>query len=322
MGLATGSASNPVSTNVTLGDSLNKKPIQLDKAYLKWSPDPSFSLVGGRFGNPFMNTELVWDADINFDGVALQYRPQLSNDWSLFLSAGAFPIQEVELSSHDKWLFGSQLGVQYKRSEDLTARLAVAYYDFTNSTGVVNDSSLSTSTDWSAPLFMQKGNTLMDITGSGGAGRKFAYASDFRELNLTGSLDLGLGETNHLVLWADYVNNLGFDKAKVSERVGTEVAKKTQGGQVGFTLGNAVLQDFGDWRGSFFYRYLQRDAVIDAFADSDFHLGGTNAKGWVTGAEFGLVKNVWLSGKWFSTNEISGPALSIDVFQFNVNAKF
>jgi hypothetical protein len=316
------SPGSPVSTNATLGDSFNKKALALDKAFLKWSPAPSFDVWGGRFANPWLSTDLVWDPDVNFDGVAFQFRPQLSDKWGLFLSAGAFPVQEVELSSHDKWLFGSQLGVQYKSIDNLTARLGAAFYDFTNSVGVANSSSLSTTTDWSAPLFQQKGNTLMDITGPGGSGRKFAYASDFRELNLTGSLDLGYWEPAHLILWADYVNNLGFSGSKVSARVGVEVKKETEGFQAGFTVGYPRVQDFGEWQALFFYKYLERDAVMDAFADSDFHLGGTNAKGWITGADFGVSKNVWLSTRWFSANEISGDRLSIDVFHFNVNARF
>jgi hypothetical protein len=71
-----------------------------------------------------------------------------------------------------------------------------------------------------------------------------------------------------------------------------------------------------------FYKYLESDAVMDAYTDQDFHLGGTNAKGWIIGGDFGLTRNVWLSTRWFTANEISGPPLAIDVFHFNVNAKF
>ena len=61
---------------------------------------------------------------------------------------------------------------------------------------------------------------------------------------------------------------------------------------------------------------------MDAFYESDFHLGGTNAKGWIVGGDVGVAKNVWLSAKWLTTNEISGPPFAIDVFQFNINARF
>ena len=43
------------------------------------------------------------------------------------------------------------------------------------------------------------------------------------------------------------------------------------------------------------------------FTDSDFRLGGTNAKGWVIGGNYGLAKNIWFTGRWLSANEITGP---------------
>ena len=323
IGLATDtnrSPGSPVSTNATLGDSFNKKALALDKAFLKWSPDPSFAIWGGRFPNPWYYTDLVWDPDINFDGVALQYHPQLSNLWGLFLSTGIFPVQEVELSQHDKWLFGSQVGAQYGSPDGLSAKFAVAWYDFMNTVGVVNNPAQPGLTNWTAPSFQQKGNTLMDIDPSSSI--LTAYASAFRELNLTGSLDLGYWQPVHVVLAADYVNNLGFNQADVNARTGSSVKKETEGFQVGLSVGYPQMAEFGDWKGVCSYKYLEADAVMDAFTDSDFHLGGTNAKGWIAGLDLGLAKDVWLSTRWFSADEISGPKLSIDVLHVDINAKF
>ena len=70
------------------------------------------------------------------------------------------------------------------------------------------------------------------------------------------------------------------------------------------------------------YRRLESDAVVDAFTDSDFHLGGTNAKGFFLGGNLGLAKNAWMGLRYFSSSEVSGPPLNIDVLQLDVNAKF
>ena len=323
IGLATDTnraSGSPVSTNATLGDSFNKKALALDKAFLRWSPDPSLFVWGGRFPSPWFSTDLVWDPDVNFDGVAVQYRPQLTNNLGLFFTTGIFPVQEVELSQHDKWLFGSQAGVQYGSSEGLSAKLAVGYYDFMDTVGRVNDPAQPGLTDWSAPAFQQKGNTLMDIDPSSAI--KTAYASAFQELNLTAALDLGYWQPVHVVFNADYVNNLGFNRAAVSARAGSSVKKETEGFQAGFSIGYPAVQDLWDWKGVFAYKYLESDAVMDAFTDSDFHLGGTNAKGWIAGFDLGLAKDVWLSTRWFTADEISGPPLSIDVLHVNINAKF
>lgn len=320
IGLATGNTTDPVSTNQTLGDSLNKKNFLLDQAYLKWTPAPTVTLWGGRFPNPWFSTDMVWDPDINFDGVAVSCRPQLTPRTSLFITAGAFPIQEIELSGRDKWLFGGQLGVKYSNEEKVSAKLAAAFYDFEHTTGIANDPARPGANDWTAPLFQQKGNTLFDI--DPGAAIKTAYAADYRELNVTGSLDIGFWNPVRVVLLADYVNNIGFDKSDVDARTGSNVKKETEGYQFGVTVGHRDTREFGQWKSYLFYKYLEADAVMDAFTDSDFHLGGTNAKGWITGLDFGVARNSWLSARWLTANEISGPPLGIDVFQFNVNARF
>jgi hypothetical protein len=318
--LATGNTTDPVSTNQTLGDSLNKKSIVMDLAYLRWKPLKSVTVLGGRFVSPWLSTDLVWDQDVNFDGVVVSYKPQLTPRTSLFITAGAFPIQEIELSSKEKWLFGGQLGVQYTPSENMTLKLAAAIYDFEHTTGVANDPARPGANDWTAPQFQQKGNTLIDIDPSSVI--KTAYASDFREFNVTGNLDLGYWNPVRVILSADYVNNIGFDKAAVKSRTASDVKKETEGYQLGVTVGHKDTLAFGKWKALLFYKYLEADAVIDSFTDSDFHMGGTNAKGWIAGLDFGVGKNVWLNSRWLTANEISGPPLGVDVFQFNVNARF
>jgi hypothetical protein len=325
IGLATGNTTNPVSTNATLGDSLNKKNFLLDLAYLKYTPTQGVTLLGGRFANPWFSTDLVWDQDVNFDGLAFTVRPKLTPKLELFLTGGAFPIQEIEFSSHDKWLFAGQLGLNYRNDTLFSATLAAAFYDFEHVTGIPNDPSRPGANDFSAPLYQQKGNTLFDIdpaqnTSTGGI--KTAYAAEFRELNITGSLDLGFWDPIRVILTGDYVNNIGYDSAYVNSLTGAQVKKQTEGFQAGISVGYPETREFGQWKVLGYYKYLEPDAVIDAFTDSDFHLGGTNAKGWIAGGDFGLGKNCWLSTRWLTSNEIAGPPLAIDVFQFNVNAKF
>ena len=78
----------------------------------------------------------------------------------------------------------------------------------------------------------------------------------------------------------------------------------------------------GDWNVTAGYRYIQPDAVIDAFNDHDFHQGGTNAKGYYILVNYFFANNAWLSGRWFSANEVYGPPLAIDVMQLDLNAAF
>lgn len=328
LGLATGSTSDPVSTNLTLGDGFNKKTITLDTAYLKWTPVKGLTAWGGRIPNPWFSTDLVWDRDLNFDGFAVSYAPALTDKLGLFLTAGAFPLQEVELSGKDKWLFGGQLGLSYQPIETVGAKLGVAYYRFENTQGRLYNTLneiVNGTYNYTAPPYVQKGNTYFDIYRNFygmGYSEKYAQAAKYHELNITGSIDLGFWHPIHLVLMGDFVMNLGYDSAEVNSLTGNIYPKENLGYQVGLAVGHPQFTQFGDWRTYFNYRYLEADAVMDAYTDSDFHLGGTNAKGWTVGAEFGLAKNIWLSGKWMSASEISGEKMDIDVFQLDLNAKF
>lgn len=322
--LMTGSTTNPVSTNATLGNYMNKYGATLDLAYIKVKPVPGLTLIGGRISNPFFFSELVWYKDLTFDGAAATYRRPLFPMLEGFITGGVFPLQQIDSSgAHDKWLYGTQVGFDWKPRKEIFAKLGLAYYYYQNTTGMVNNPNLPIgTTDWSAPAFIQKGNTLFDIEPA--STMKLALASNYRELNPLAMLDLGFWDPIHVVLLGDYVNNIGFNKAQVARLVGplVPVRPQTQGYQVGLSVGHPQINNFGQWRAFSYYRYIQADAVLDAFTDPDFHLGGTNAKGWIVGFDLGLRKNLWLSAKWVSTNEISGYPLAIDSLFVDVNVRF
>jgi len=335
IGLSTGNTTNPVSTNSILGDFMNKDSVVIDHAYLKYTLKTSgymptvLTVYGGRIPNPWLSSDLVWDSDLNFEGLALKVKQPLddTDTWTAFLTAGGFPLQQEvsDFKNHSKWLVAGQLGVEKKDRTGIAARMGAAYYYFNNITGIANDPLHPGATDWTAPLFQQKGNTLFNISADP-AVVKTAYASEFKELNLTGTLDIGFWDPVHVVALGDFVKNFGFNSADVAQRTGQVTPKNTTGYQIGLSVGRPAIQtDYKwspNWKGFVYYKYLGADAVVDAFTDSDFHLGGTNAKGWILGGEVGLMKNTWLTLRWLTSNEISGPPLGIDVLQFDFNVKF
>lgn len=319
--LSTGNEKDPVSTNETFGDYMTNGNVVFDQLYLHWKPIPEVSIHCGRIPNPWFCSDLVWDPDLNFEGLSAAASVPLTPKWKGFLTAGLFPLQEIEFSKKDKWLYAGQAGVEWNPSPTLGGKIGFAYYSYENITGQVNDPLRPGEKDWTAPLFQQKGNTLMDIDPS--AGIKTALASDYDEFNVTASVDVGAFDPIHVVFLADYVINLGFDRREVIERSGNpDVKKQTQGYQVGVTVGHPRVRSFAAWNASLFYKCLEADAVLDAFTDSDFYLGGTNVKGWVLGGEFGLAKNIWARGRWFTADEVEGPPLAIDVLLIDLNASF
>jgi len=329
--LATGTLTDPVSTNQTLGQTGNKYSFVLDRAFVRAHSDeilPWLTVSAGRIPNPWFSTALVWDDDLNFEGAALRIDPyaQSINTWRPFATLGAFPLQEIEQSgsvnAKSKWLLGSQVGVEWIRDNNTRAKLGLAYYNYRNISGIRNGFD-QTSFNKTAPDFRQKGNTLFNIASSANpANTLYALAADYRVVNLTGAVDLNLFNPVHVMLSGDYVKNVGYSRAKTLARTGVDAQPDTTGYLAQLAVGMPTMLLKDDWQISIAYRRLGADAVLDAFSDSDFHLGGTNNKGFILGAQYSLGKNAWLSARWSSSNEIRGLPLSIDVFQLYFNAKF
>jgi hypothetical protein len=95
-----------------------------------------------------------------------------------------------------------------------------------------------------------------------------------------------------------------------------------QGWLARVTVGNTEVKHLGDWNVHAGYKYLESDATIDAFVDSDFGLGGTNLKGYFIGGNYGISDNVWATMRWLSANNIAGSPYAVDVLQVDLNARF
>jgi hypothetical protein len=323
--LTTGSG-DPLSTNQTLGSNFNKYAVFIDRAYVRLDPTPWLTALGGRIPNPWFGTDLVWNENLGFEGAALTLKPLINPSIGTFFTVGAFPLQEIENApttrAKDKWLYGAQAGFEWAPPGNSRLKVGLGLYDYRNTRGIPNAFG-STLYDSTAPAFRQKGNTLFNIDNDGDPTTVlFALAPAFRNVNLTAALDLAHFDPVHVVLTGDYVRNVGFDRAEILSRTGIDLEPQVRGYYGRVLVGMPQLRDLGDWQFHVAYKYLQRDAVLDAYTDSDFHLGGTNAKGYIVGASYGLGRNAWLTGRWLSAREISGAPLSIDVLQLDFNARF
>ena len=86
--------------------------------------------------------------------------------------------------------------------------------------------------------------------------------------------------------------------------------------------GNVTAARVGDWNAWLAYRRLESDAVMDAFADSDFGIGGTNVRGWQIGGSYAIAPNTLLGGRWMSAEEIVGPPFSVDRLFIDMSVRF
>ncbi len=314
----------------------------------------------GRFDNPFFATEAIWDDDVGFDGLAGNVKYGVTKNFTPFLTLGEFPIFNTDLNfssnrpdkfkSEDKWLYAGQLGFDWQPHKDFTVKIGGAYYVFDRVAGKLSDPFTPLSaqdagnTDGSRPAFAQKGNTyraLRNIVPTAdnnfGTTNQFQYfglATPFRVLALTGKLDYTRYEPFTITVFGEYLKNLAFQRDAISALAINNRAANTATGRtgvfdggntawiMGLRLGHPTLDKRWDWNATFNYRYVESDAVVDGFADSDFGGGGTNVQGYTIGGALALGARVSLGLRWMSANEIAGPPLKADTLQVDVSGKF
>jgi hypothetical protein len=360
--LATGNDNGPVSTTQLLTNSLTKTNIWLDQAYLTMKPVNWFSADLGRAPNRFMHTQLVFSDSLNLDGVQAGVRHGVLRDGlDLFAEGGAIPLGYVPSSfptnngakapDSTKWLFAAQAGLNYQPNKDgWSARAAVSYYDYDNVRGqlsapcAIYAGERQCSTDSSRPAYMQKGNTLFlirDIIPDPASPTNYSQPQfvglsyNYRELDFTAALEAPLFGRVGGQITGDYVRNLAYDPSRVLNNPSTipvtnfDVNTNPGAYRSGATafgiegsLGILRPKEARDWLVTFGYKYTEPDAVIDAFNDYDFHLGGTNAKGYYVTGSYYFAHNSWADFRWYSANAVFGPPLAIDVLMLELNTRF
>lgn len=328
--IATGNTGDLVSETQTL-DGTAPYQFGVDELFIRLDERnaqkfPWLTVVGGRYLNPYGTpTDLIFHKDLTFSGAAvtgrLGFGDGLADQSHVFMTVGAHPLQEIALSSQDKWLAGAQLGTALRWGEGQRLRISGAFYDYLNVTGRLNPPG-TTIYNYTAPTFLRQGNTYFDISdGTDFNVNLFALASKFRLANINATYELPVGRYL-LGLTVDAVRNLAYDATRVSNNVGGYVAPRTKGYQTEVSFGDPNVLRLGAWRGVLGYRYLQRDAVIDAYTESDFHFGGTDATGYYFVGDVGLADKVWARLRYLSSNAIDGPRAGIDTIQIDLNTRF
>jgi hypothetical protein len=336
--LASGSLTEIASSeSQTLGQYGNRYTVGIDQAYIRWNTNTldqlSVSTANfGRIPNPwFSPTELVYARDLTFEGVSDTLRfgwGDGANDRShVYMTLGAFPMLEVPLANQDnKWLVGAQIGTNLRFSGGADhLRFGMAYYDFLHVTGQKNlpDSDLL---NYTAPAFVQNGNSMFDISNNTDPTQTvnlFALAAHFRIVDLAGNYEHNFSPRYSVAISGEGVRNIGYNLAQVEALTGETMPSKEDTGYVGeVSFGTPVVDRLGAWRTAVGYRYVKRDAVLDAWTDADFHEGGTNADGYYIWTSVGLAPNTWLRVRYMSSNEIDGPRYGLDILQVDLNARF
>ncbi len=307
-------------------------------------------------------TTIMWANDIAFDGIAAQARYKILKGVTPFVSAGIFPIfntdlnfpalQQPKIQSYDKYLYAAQAGIDMKITKDLYYKGSVGYYNFQNVQGQVSapqvayDQNTQFSTDDSRPTFAQKGNTYMALRdipavpennyGTINQFQYFGLATPFQVLSANARLEYRHWEPFVVSLSGEWDQNLAWNAQNIMNNGPSQLKGNINnpganglgygGGNnawiIQTKIGHGALQKRWDWDFGVAYRYVESDAVIDGFCDSDFGGGGTNLKGFSVGGNLALSRSVFIGARWLSATGIAGPQYKADIIQLDINSRF
>jgi len=276
--IASGNDRSPISANQDLEDAFSQKYFWLDLAYFDWHPASAegLNIGGGKIKNPFYTVgrnQLIWDVDLNPEGIAARFHKPLSNGDQLFVNGGGFWVDESG-SGVDTSLWGAQTYI--KRDMDNSDYLlgGASYLDYGNLEGRTQ----LNSTWGGTPSFF--GNTS-----SGGV-----YRDDYDIFEAFGEYGFKCSG-RPMAVFASWVRNV---VATTSEDTGWLIGGK---------LNKAV--EPGSWEFSYDYRELDADAVVGGFTESDFIDGATNVRGHKFGFKYQLAKNVQSSFNYYHLENTS-----------------
>jgi hypothetical protein len=350
--LATGNDGSPVSANQTFGQNgpFTKYAVWLDRAFIKADPTSWLTISAGRMPNPYWTTDLIYYDDLGFDGFAASVTPRLSKSLKAFFTAGAFPVfntafnfgstsADSSFASRDAWLFGVQGGGEWQATKTVSAKFAAGYFSYSNIGGKISSpctivfSSDTCDTDNTRTLFPGNGNTMMPLRNivmapNNGNPQYFGLASGFHILDLHGKVDLTTFNPIVVSFETEFAANLSFDRTRALA-LGVNNFGASDHPDVGnkawmikVSAGTPEIEKRWDWNVSLAYKYLESDSVLASLNDPDFHLGGTNAKGFILGGNLGIAHNTWLTARWLSSTQVSGAPYVVDVVQVDLNARF
>jgi hypothetical protein len=293
------------STNRTLGvgNDFDPDAIFIDQAYLvlrapeSWVGGTALTLTGGKVPNPFLwkaqRWDLLWDADINPEGLALDLGWQPGEDLKLFSKVGYFIVDENGTNA-DPHVLGVQGGLVWSASELVELGARGTWYSW----GSLNSDFIGRSSS--------TGTVLDGLTGQTGARSRTMDAFE-----LTAYLRLGYLEGWPVTVYGQVGKNLdaedsdlfpGLEDEDLGWLVGAEVGDRKKLVALGIT-----------------YAYFEANFWPAQFVESDFFDGFTNRKGWAFYGAKEILPNTELSVTLYVSDEISDhtPGLNASIADSN-----
>lgn len=294
--VASGNSNDARSTNQDMNNYFTKKDLWLDRAYINWHPAnvPGLKLLGGRMAQPWVSeSEMVWDNDINPEGVAAQYSRKFG-DTNVFGSGGVFTVKDNVTGSgpefhNDLRLYYAQLGANLFPGDNYKLTVGGSVFHYYKD-------------QYSFPTAPGSGGLALEANGN--------TSTEFQLYDGFGQLDV-LGLPLPLTLYGQYVHNPAANGPQSDKDSGYLLGFITRIWEIGV---------------NYSYRDVERNAVVGAFTDSDFASGFTASRGSKLQLSYNIAKNFQFLTSYFLTESNASnpgfPGSDTNTLQIDLVASF
>jgi hypothetical protein len=324
-GLRIETSTNPRSTNVTFGDDAGpfgkaSDALGLGQAYFGYSGIRDVRLTVGKMPNPLVTTLMVWDADINPEGMAQQWK----HSYNLNFGGGTTTAAVQSYSKDGKNAVAAVEAEPFKVKLDLFVNLAQFLYDDVNPENPLGARSVSSgrlvpnSDSWLLAwqvgarlnfpknVYFQVAPVLYTYTGNGDSFNSF-FVGGQQGLTNTASMATNQVGTNSLMvlevpaefgfkigelpfrIFGDFAVN--FDAADRAIAAGhPEAQDERYAYQIGVGLGQ--LKAKHDWQLQAFWQHTEQYALDPNLVDSDFFDSRVNIEGVVVQGGYAITDAV------------------------------
>ncbi len=265
-------------TNATFGQDFNDKGIFLARAYAEYAPKwlKGLKLGAGKFKMNFVQTDIMWDVDVNPEGVYETYRYMGSDVFQPFIYLGQMVLNENNRTP-DAMLYLQQAGFDW-RVGPVKWLMAGSYYSWSNLDG----------TAWISSGEYNNGGGNSFVTNPTTGDIQFEYGYKLWEAISRIRFNAGPYPAE---IYLDYIYNAA-DGVPSDENKAYNFSIK---------IGNEWKK--GAYSLFYKYAYIEQNAVLGCLNDQDFY--GANRKGHKVAIHFWPWSSVLLRAAFFYTGPVT-----------------
>ena len=279
--------------SATGGDIGNKEQVFIKRAMIGWKATDWLALEAGRLNNPLYTTPMVWDADLNFEGLVEKVNYKM-NFADLFFTAAQVSYQGdrqnfsgtgAPANKITTELFAFQGGAKYAFNDNTSAKAALTYTTYSHNTSNTKFS----------PQLATSPNAIVNATSAG--------VNNLDLIEIPAEVNYYMGANSiGMRLFGDYAyNTSGSDRCSAAGAAICALGNDDSAWMLGVAVGSAAdFKSFeankmvkGDWAARIWYQEVGAYSVDPNAVDSDFMDSRVNMKGAVFKAQYNFLDNVF-----------------------------